>query len=67
MTAPTPPAILTPLAAAHASGALGVAGKNRLQIHLRDLLQGASELQIVHQDEVYTLRLTRNNKLILTK
>lgn len=32
-----------------------------------DLLGDARELRIVHQGEQYTLRLTRLNKLILTK
>ncbi len=32
-----------------------------------DLLQGGRELQIVHQGQVYRLRLTQNNKLILQK
>ncbi|MFZ5757487.1 MAG: hemin uptake protein HemP [Pseudomonadota bacterium] len=31
------------------------------------LLQGAGELRIEHDGSVYTLRLTRQNKLILTK
>lgn len=31
------------------------------------LLGGRSELQIEHRGEIYTLRLTRNGKLILTK
>ena len=32
-----------------------------------DLLRGSREIQIVHGDEIYRLRLTRNGKLILTK
>jgi len=32
-----------------------------------DLLQGEREVLIRHADEVYRLRLTRNNKLILQK
>jgi hemin uptake protein HemP len=32
-----------------------------------DLLQGGRELQIIHQGQVYRLRLTQNNKLILQK
>jgi len=39
----------------------------RFQVDLKDLLRGRSELQIVHEEQVYVLRLTRNNKLILTK
>ena len=36
-------------------------------IRLEDLLNGKRDIQIVHGDEVYRLRLTRNDKLILTK
>jgi hemin uptake protein HemP len=32
-----------------------------------DLLRGEREVRIRHADEVYRLRLTRNNKLILQK
>ena len=31
------------------------------------LFQGKSEVVIVHQNEEYNLRITRNGKLILTK
>jgi hemin uptake protein HemP len=31
------------------------------------LMQGASELRIVHRGEVYRLRITRSGKLILQK
>jgi len=31
------------------------------------LFKGAKEIQIVHQGETYRLRITRNDKLILTK
>jgi len=33
----------------------------------RDLLRGKTELRIRHNGEEYRLRLTRQNKLILTK
>lgn len=33
----------------------------------RELLEGQAEAIIVHAGEVYRLRCTRNNKLILTK
>lgn len=33
----------------------------------KELLGEASELWIQHEGEVYRLRLTRNNRLILTK
>lgn len=32
-----------------------------------DLLHGQRELLIIHEQEVYRLRITRNGKLILTK
>ena len=32
-----------------------------------EILQGASVLHIEHNGEIYTLRVTRNNRLILTK
>lgn len=36
-------------------------------IRLEELLQGQRDIQIVHGEKVYRLRLTRNGKLILTK
>jgi hemin uptake protein HemP len=33
----------------------------------RDLLEGQREILIIHADDVYRLRVTRNDKLILTK
>jgi hemin uptake protein HemP len=33
----------------------------------RELLQGCKELLISHGDDIYRLRLTRNDKLILHK
>jgi hemin uptake protein HemP len=36
-------------------------------ISSRDLLGGRAVLRIEHEGELYTLRLTRNNRLILTK
>ena len=33
----------------------------------RSLLGGGRVIRIEHEGELYTLRLTRNNKLILTK
>ena len=33
----------------------------------RDLTQGNDLAHIVHEGQVYTLRITRSNKLILTK
>lgn len=36
-------------------------------IRSEELMQGRRELLIVHCQEVYRLRLTRNGKLILTK
>jgi hemin uptake protein HemP len=36
-------------------------------VNSTDLLQGAAELLIQHDDQTYRLRLTRNGKLILVK
>ena len=36
-------------------------------VEARDLLGARGLLRIEHEGEVYTLRLTRNNRLILTK
>jgi len=40
---------------------------SRLEISSGDLLRGHRELMIVHGDQEYRLRLTQNDKLILTK
>jgi hemin uptake protein HemP len=37
------------------------------RIQSNSLFQGKSEVIIVHQNEEYNLRITRNGKLILTK
>ena len=37
------------------------------RIESNHLFQGNSEIVIVHQDEEYNLRITKNGKLILTK
>jgi hemin uptake protein HemP len=39
----------------------------RRQLASRDLLGGGHELHIEHNGEIYTLRQTRQGKLILTK
>ena len=39
----------------------------RRRIASTELLQGAKELIILHGEEEYRLRLTKNGKLILTK
>jgi hemin uptake protein HemP len=53
-------------------GASGSAGKRRVllpdnRIDSRDLFVGTREIAIVHGEETYRLRLTAQNKLILTK
>jgi hemin uptake protein HemP len=45
--------------------ALSATKKPRIESHR--LFQGNSEIAIVHQNEEYNLRITRNGKLILTK
>jgi hemin uptake protein HemP len=37
------------------------------EIHIRELLGDAKEATIIHAGERYRLRITANNKLILTK
>lgn len=37
------------------------------KLQSRDLMQGCSQIEIVHRGEVYRLRITRQDKLILTK
>lgn len=32
-----------------------------------EILKGTKEIQIIHRNDVYRLRLTRNDKLILSK
>jgi len=39
----------------------------KLRIESNHLFQGNTEIVIVHQNEEYNLRITRNGKLILTK
>ena len=54
---------------AEKSGATDIAlpaGK-KPRIESDRLFQGGSEIVIVHQNEEYSLRITRNGKLILTK
>lgn len=43
------------------------AGTGHPRLTSESLLKGARELLIEHQGELYRLRLTGNNKLILTK
>jgi len=53
-----------PQASADASTSTA-ARKPRIESHL--LFRGNSEIVIVHREEEYSLRITRNGKLILTK
>lgn len=43
------------------------ATEGALIISSQQLLAGRQQLLIVHEGEIYRLRLTKNNKLILTK
>jgi hemin uptake protein HemP len=54
-----------PQAASHASASTAAARKPR--IASQRLFQGNSEIVIVHREEEYSLRITKNGKLILTK
>jgi hemin uptake protein HemP len=50
------------------NGALSGATPNKKRrIESSHLFQGSNEIMIVHKDEEYNLRITRNGKLILTK
>ena len=44
-----------------------VSNGKKPRIESNHLFQGNSEIVIVHQNEEYNLRITRNGKLILTK
>lgn len=46
---------------------VGLRGTGKRAVSSAALLQGASELVIVHQGQEYRLRLTRQGKLLLTK
>ena len=39
----------------------------KLRIESQRLFQGNNEIVILHHDEEYSLRITKNGKLILTK
>jgi hemin uptake protein HemP len=41
--------------------------EKKLRIESNSLFQGKSEVIILHQNEEYNLRITKNGKLILTK
>ena len=52
---------------APAGAATLTAGARKLRIESQRLFQGNSGIVIVHHDEEYNLRITKNGKLILTK
>ena len=47
--------------------AMPTANPSKPRIESGRLFQGKSEIVIVHQNQEYSLRITRNGKLILTK
>jgi hemin uptake protein HemP len=56
------------LAAKRLTGsAVSASSGKKPRIESTELFSGNSEIVIVHQDEEYSLRITRNGKLILTK
>ena len=46
---------------------ISASADKKLRIESNYLFQGSNEIVIVHQEEEYNLRITRNGKLILTK
>jgi hemin uptake protein HemP len=54
--------IATPLTAKTTASA-----RRKPRIESQRLFQGNSEIVIVHHEEEYSLRITKNGKLILTK
>jgi hemin uptake protein HemP len=53
--------------AKEASSAQTIASANPVTIESGDLFRGQREILIQHGDEIYRLRITRNEKLILHK
>jgi hemin uptake protein HemP len=47
--------------------AAAAAAGRKPRVESQRLFQGHSEIVIVHHDEEYSLRITKNGKLILTK
>ena len=47
--------------------AVSASSEKKPRIQSNHLFQGNSEVVIVHQNQEYNLRITRNGKLILTK
>jgi hemin uptake protein HemP len=45
----------------------GTAGKGAIEIHSRALFGAHRQIRIIHNDDQYILRITANDKLILTK
>ena len=41
--------------------------KERIQIDSKKLFTATKVVEIIHESQVYILRITRDNKLILTK
>jgi len=50
-----------------APSTVSAAAGNKMRIESAELFDGKSEVVIVHQNEEYNLRITKNGKLILTK
>ena len=53
--------------AAQASSPVAARAGRKPRIESERLFDGSSEIVIVHRDEEYSLRITKNGKLILTK
>ncbi|MEO8038305.1 MAG: hemin uptake protein HemP [Betaproteobacteria bacterium] len=59
--------LVAPVARASGGAACDRASKPKRIFDSRVLFDGGQELQIEHNGEIYTLRLTSKGKLILTK
>jgi hemin uptake protein HemP len=55
------------VAQAPSNAAISTAAARKPRIESQRLFQGKNEIVIVHHEEEYNLRITKNGKLILTK
>jgi hemin uptake protein HemP len=58
---------VNPASQAPAGSATSTAAARKPRIESQRLFQGNTEIVMLHHDEEYSLRITKNGKLILTK